>query len=114
MWYHYFEGVDAVIFVVDSNDTARIQEAQDELFGIMNHQLLRNAKLIVYANKQDLPESMSTSQVIEKLNLQTRFRNVDWHVEGTVATTGSGLYEGLDWLNESFYKRPVSRYDMTT
>ena len=24
-----------------------------------------------------------------------------WHVQGTVATKGEGLYEGLDWLSST-------------
>jgi signal recognition particle receptor subunit beta len=75
-----------------------VQEAQEELFGLMNNELLRNVKLLVYANKQDLPYSMNTAELVDKMQLHTRFRTYDWHVQGAVATTGEGLYERLDWF----------------
>jgi GTPase SAR1 family protein len=31
LWRHYFQNTQGLIFVVDSNDRERIQEAQDEL-----------------------------------------------------------------------------------
>lgn len=105
LWHHYFEGTDAVIFVVDSNDRDRIAEVQEELYSVMNHDLLRGAKLLIYANKQDLPNSMSTSEIVDKLQLSSRLRLTEWHVQGATAVSGEGLYEGLDWLNSALKKR---------
>ena len=104
LWYHYYEGADAVIFVVDSNDTDRINEAKDELYKLMDNDALRNASLLVYANKQDLPQSISTSAIVDKLELSTRMRNKNWHVQGAVGVSGQGLYEGLDWLGSALQK----------
>ena len=42
----------ALIFVVDSNDRERIGEARDELFRMLNEDELRDAALLVFANKQ--------------------------------------------------------------
>lgn len=105
LWHHYFEGTDAVIFVVDSNDRDRIAEVQEELYSVMNHDLLRGAKLLIYANKQDLPNSMCTSEIVDKLQLSSRLRLTEWHVQGATAVSGEGLYEGLDWLNSALKKR---------
>jgi len=102
LWYHYYEGADAVIFVVDCNDPDRLQEAKNELYAVMDHDSLRDATLLVYANKQDLPQSMSVSTIADKLELNSRMRRrgkgQNWHVQGAVAVSGDGLYEGLDWL----------------
>ena len=54
LWHHYFAGSDAVIFVVDSSDHERIEEARDELYSVMGDDRLRDAALLVYCNKQDL------------------------------------------------------------
>jgi small GTP-binding protein len=105
LWYHYYEGTDAVIFVVDSNDPERLQEAKEELFALMDNDALRNASLLVYANKQDLPQSMSTASIVDKLELTSRMRGKNWHVQGAVAVTGDGLYDGLDWLGTSLQKQ---------
>ena len=44
-----------IIFVVDSNDRDRIVEAREELQRMLNEDELRDALLLVFANKQDLP-----------------------------------------------------------
>merc|ERR1712061_338284 len=69
LWRYYFTGTNAVIFVVDSNDRDRIEDACEELAKILAEEELRDAALLVFANKQDLQGSMSTSEVTEKLGL---------------------------------------------
>lgn len=41
-----------LIFVVDSNDRERIGEAREELYRMLNEDELRDAALLVFANKQ--------------------------------------------------------------
>lgn len=100
LWRHYFQNTEGVIFVVDSNDYERIGEARDEMMKILNQDELRDAALLVLANKQDLPKAMSPTELIEKMGL-SKMSNRKWHVEATCATTGEGLYEGLSWLDET-------------
>jgi signal recognition particle receptor subunit beta len=56
-----------LIFVVDSNDRERVQEAKDELNKMQSEDELRDAILLVFANKQDLPNAMSCSELQDKL-----------------------------------------------
>ena len=62
---------------------------------------LVNAVLLVYANKQDLPNAMPPGEVSDKLKLNT-LNNRKWQVQGTSATRGDGLDEGLDWLSNTY------------
>ena len=89
---------------MDANDPERIQEAREELCNVMDNDHLRGASLLVYANKQDLPNSMSCSDIAEKLQLNSKFRSRPWFLQGAVAVTGEGLYEGLDWLSTTLNK----------
>jgi len=98
LWHHYFANSDAVIFVVDSNDRDRITEAANELHQVLAHEALANASLLVIANKQDLPNAVSTSDIQERLKLRNLGSNRKWFVQGASATTGNGLWAGLDWL----------------
>jgi ADP-ribosylation factor 1/2 len=52
--------------VVDSNDRDRIVEAREELQRMLNEDELRDALLLVFANKQDLPVS---KEMIKKMVL---------------------------------------------
>merc|ERR1712217_849256 len=89
-----------LIFVVDSNDRDRIADAREELHHILGADEMRDSVLLVFANKQDLPNSMTTSEVSEKLGLQN-MRNRQWYIQSACATTGDGLYEGLDWMSRT-------------
>ena len=98
LWRHYFQNTQGLIFVVDSNDRERVSEARDELNRMCDEDELRDAVLLVFANKQDLPQAMSIAELTDKLGLHA-IRNRKWYVQGTCATSGDGLYEGLDWLS---------------
>ena len=87
--------------MVDSNDRERISEANEELQKMLREDELRDANILVFANKQDLPNAMSVSEITDKLSLHS-VTNRKWFIQSTCATTGDGLYEGLDWLSNSF------------
>lgn len=89
-----------MIFVVDSNDRERVNEAHDELTKMMGEEELRNASILVFANKQDLPNAMTVAELTDKLGLHT-LRGRKWYVQAACAASGDGLYEGLDWLSNT-------------
>eukprot|EP00052_Salpingoeca_macrocollata_P033571 m.8846 g.8846 ORF g.8846 m.8846 type:complete len:183 (-) comp5307_c0_seq1:43-591(-) len=99
LWRHYFQNTQGLIFVVDSNDKERIGEAREELARMLAEDELRDAVLLVFANKQDLPHSMDAGTITDKLGLHS-LRQRNWYIQATCATTGEGLYEGLDWLSQ--------------
>ncbi|NXI46959.1 ARF4 factor, partial [Galbula dea] len=104
LWRHYFQNTQGLIFVVDSNDRERIAEAAEELQKMLDEDELRDAVLLLFANKQDLPNAMAISEMTDKLGLQS-LRSRTWYVQATCATQGTGLYEGLDWLSNELSKR---------
>ncbi|XP_078079890.1 ADP-ribosylation factor 2-like [Mustelus asterias] len=103
LWRHYFQNTQGLIFVVDSNDRERINEARDELNRMLTEGELENAVLLVFANKQDLPNAMNVAEITDKLNLHQIYQRT-WYVQATCATTGAGLVEGLSWLSNQFGK----------
>merc|ERR1712123_139050 len=98
LWRHYFQNTEGVIFVVDSNDRERAVEARDELHRMLAEDELRDAVLLIFANKQDLPHAMNAAEITDKLGLHS-MKNRNWYIQATCATNGDGLYEGLDWLS---------------
>merc|ERR1712217_468655 len=97
LWRHYYQGTQALIMVVDSNDRDRIEDAREELSKTLNEDEIREAVLLVFANKQDTPNAMAAAEVTDKLGLHS-VRQRSWHVQSSCALTGDGLYEGLEWL----------------
>jgi len=104
LWRHYYQNTQGIIFVVDSNDRERAEDAREELHRMLNEPELSEAVLLVFANKQDLPKAMKPADVAERLGLSS-LRTRVWHIQGCCATTGDGLYEGLDWLSDTLAKR---------
>merc|ERR1711868_226459 len=70
---------------------------QDKIRPLWRH-YYQNTQVLVFANKQDLPNAMNAAEVTEKLGLHS-LRNRNWYIQATCATSGDGLYEGLDWLS---------------
>lgn len=100
LWKHYYAGTDALIYVVDSSDTERLAEAGSELHRLVKDDALGNVPVLVFANKQDLPNVPSTAEVGQRLGLthnklSHQFR---WYVQPCSATLNEGLLEGLHWL----------------
>ncbi len=65
---------------------------------IISEDEMRGAIMLIFANKQDLPKAMTAAEVTDKLGLHSMTRH-SYFVQPCCATTGDGLYEGLDWLS---------------
>jgi len=100
LWKHYYENTDALVWIVDSCDADRMAECRDELFKVLNDDGLRGAAVLVFANKQDLPNAMRADVISEKLSLRS-LHGHDWYIQPCSAQTGEGIIEGLEWLHSS-------------
>lgn len=99
LWRHYYSNTDAIIFVVDSNDPERFGEAKQALHNVLQDDVLNGVPLLVFANKHDLPQAQSVSEVCKSLNLNS-ITGRKWYCQTSCAVNGDGLYDGLDWLSE--------------
>lgn len=98
LWRHYYQNTSGIIFVIDSSDRDRIDEVKKELDKMLLEDDLRNSVLLIFVNKQDLPNAMSCSEIKDKLELE-KLTNRKWYVQACCALQGNGLFEGLDWLS---------------
>lgn len=114
LWQYYLKNTHALIFVVDSSDVTRMQEARLELEDLMMRPEMAGGLLLVLANKQDLPTALPPDQVSRALRLKKIARKGKWHVQGTIGTTGNGLYEAIDWLATSLRERYRSSHRKKT
>ncbi|KAF9128913.1 hypothetical protein BGW39_004643 [Mortierella sp. 14UC] len=101
LWHHYAEDTVGIICIVDSTDDEQIEEAKTRLWRIYDEQEVKLAgtMLLVFANKQDCLNALSVAEVKERLELETRAgEGRRWRIQGSVATTGDGLLEGMEWM----------------
>mmetsp|Transcript_131951 Transcript_131951/g.358313 ORF Transcript_131951/g.358313 Transcript_131951/m.358313 type:complete len:184 (-) Transcript_131951:648-1199(-) len=103
-WRHFSTGAVGVIFVVDSSDHERMEEAREELHNLLREEQMQEATVLVYANKQDVPQALVASEVADRLGLHS-LRSKSWFVQEASATGGAGTAEGLDWLTREVRSR---------
>ena len=96
LWKYYVDGIDAIIFMIDSADKERFNEARDELMRMLNFQTLGDVPLLIYCNKRDLPGAEKVENIVQAIGLSS-MRRV-WHCQSSNCLTGEGVYEGMQKL----------------
>ncbi|KAH0566445.1 Arf GTPase arl1 [Trichoglossum hirsutum] len=96
-WRCYYANTAAVIFVIDSTDIERLGTASEELSAMLNEEELRDAALLVFANKQDQPGAKGAGEISEALKLG-ELKDRNWSIVACSAVDGRGISEGMDWL----------------
>lgn len=102
-WGAGFSKTAAVIFVVDSTEISRLDDAAKALSNLLDFPWLRpDGPLLVFANKQDVEGAMNAREISEALKLG-RLRDRRWNTIACSAINGTGIAEGMDWLVVSDY-----------
>ncbi|KAI0921468.1 Arf GTPase arf3, variant 3 [Taiwanofungus camphoratus] len=97
-WRCYFPNTSAIVYVIDSSDTARLPTSRSELLTMLSEDELAGVPLLVFCNKQDVDGARKPEEISEQLGLAGGEKERQWSVRGSCATKGEGLEEGLDWL----------------
>ncbi|XP_072026765.1 ADP-ribosylation factor-like protein 3 [Amphiura filiformis] len=103
-WRNYFENSDVLIYVIDSSDRARFEETGEELGQLLGEEKLSGVPLLVFANKQDLINAASASEIAEGLNLHT-IRDRIWQIQACSALTNEGIEDGMQWIVKNVRKK---------
>ncbi len=109
VWDVYYMNTDAIVFVIDSHDDEFFQESKSEFYKLLNNTNLRNAIILIFANKQDLPGAKTIEKLIEDYELNN-IKNHIWHIEPCSAVKGEGLVNGIKWLSEQLVFRGKNNF----
>merc|ERR1711968_89996 len=98
-WRNYFDNTHALIYVIDSADTVRMEETALELSALLDEEKLANIPLLVFANKADLLTAMEPDAIVTALNEVRPIDDRAFHICQCSATKGGGsdIQEGIDW-----------------
>ncbi|KAG0281925.1 hypothetical protein BGZ95_006433 [Linnemannia exigua] len=93
-----------IVCVIDSTSVFQLEETKAWLFEIYEDygNILRDAVLLVFANKQDRSDAMSVAEVRDRMELDTRALSQRWRIQGSSAITGEGILEGMAWMATQF------------
>ena len=113
VWDVYFVGTDAIIYVIDTHDT-NYEESKNQFYKLLENEALKNAIILIYANKQDLSGAKSVNEIIQIYEFNNIKDHV-WNIQPCSAQTGEGLITGMKWLSDQLVFRsnnnfPVNPY----
>ncbi|XP_038184671.1 LOW QUALITY PROTEIN: putative ADP-ribosylation factor-like protein 5C [Arvicola amphibius] len=95
-WDIYYSSTEFVILVIYSTDRNRNHPGA-ELCKMLAHEALQEASVLIFANKQDVKDSMNIVEISQFLTLSAT-KDHPWHIQGCCALTGEGLPAGLQWM----------------
>ena len=99
VWDVYYLNSDAIIYVIDSNDFENFEESKNQFYLLLKNEALKNAVLLIFANKQDLTTSKKISDLIQIYDFDN-IKDHIWHIQPCSALTGEGLEISYKWLSD--------------
>lgn len=80
VWDAYYLNTDAIIYVIDSSDENLQHESREEFYKLLKNEELKNAVVLIFANKQDLPTAKKDMEIIEFYGFD-KIKNHNWHLQ---------------------------------
>jgi len=109
LWDKYYAESHAVIYIIDSSDRDRLRESKEAFDKMVTSECLFGVPLLVLANKQDVPDSLTVSEVKSVFNESAhKIGRRDCLVLPVSALKGDGVNEGIQWVVQGV-KRNVMR-----
>jgi len=110
LWKSYSRKSDGIIYVVDSTDKERLEEAKIELMKLLKSPETTGLPVVILANKQDLPGSLTCNDIEKALAMHELRQNQLWHVAPTCGVTGEGLEEAVEKMADLIEKRKKGKH----
>ena len=120
VWKYYFSSTEGIIFVVDSHRRDRLTDVKEELWKVLQDDSAIKIPILIYANKQDLGDSMTADFLIQELDLKdnsTCNPNSLIHIQECSCkgdNPGAGLQEGFQWLTNQIIRLNLAKVKSTT
>ncbi|KAM9831792.1 ADP-ribosylation factor-like protein 4D [Neosynchiropus ocellatus] len=105
LWKSYTRRTDGIVFVVDSTELERMEEAKVELHKITRTSENQGVPVLILANKQDLDSALALSEMEKLLSVHELSMYTLHHVQGCSAVDGQGVQQGLERLYDMIQKR---------
>ena len=104
-WSKHIADTKGVILVLDSSEDD-VKFAKVELLKILSENRIRKAGILIFANKKDLPNAMTKSEVTKELGLNSFTRDIKQRVfvQSTHGFNDYSMIDGLNWLAKHMKK----------
>ena len=111
IWERYYKEANAVVFVVDSADMGRLEEAKAAFDEVCDNELLalHDVPVLTIANKQDLPNAVSPGDLAMSFYSQQDGLPDRTRVFAVNAIAGQGIEEAITAVVEEALVNAKSR-----
>ena len=75
-----------------------MESVKEEVDVLINEESLKDVPMLIFANKQDLPDAIKVNEIGEILNLNDVKRK-QVYIRGVCAISGDDVNEGFNWLS---------------
>ena len=94
-----FLAAEENIYCTKDTHDENYDDSKAQFYKLLETDALKNAIILIYANKQDLPGAKNVSDIIQIYELDT-IKDHIWHIQPCSAHTGEGLITGMKWLSD--------------
>ena len=109
VWDVYYMSTDAIVYVIDSQDDEYFEESKAQFHKLLAHPTLKNALILIFANKQDLPGAKDVNKLIQDYEFD-KIKDHIWNIQSCSALKGEGLITGIKWLSEQLVFRGKNNF----
>ncbi|KAJ3056285.1 ADP-ribosylation factor protein 3 [Rhizophlyctis rosea] len=110
IWEKYYTECHAIVFVVDSTDSERIEEVKDTFDRVISNDIIEGVPVLMLANKQDHAEALKVHDIKELFNpIAVKLGARDSKVLPVSALAGDGVREAIDWLCTRLERNKTNR-----
>ncbi|CAO3636130.1 unnamed protein product [Cunninghamella echinulata] len=110
IWERYYSECHAIVFVVDSTDSRRLEECKDTFETLITNDLVEGVPILMLANKQDVSNSLRVEDIKEVFNkIAVKLGARDSRVLPVSALEGNGVREAIDWLIKRLQRNKMHR-----
>ena len=103
-WRKFMDATNGLIFVVDSSDFQRIDEAREELWRVLEFDEAQGLPLLILSNKVDLTAHVTDQDIIDGLQLN-ELKDREYSLIETSALNNTGVQEGFSWISKQILNR---------
>eukprot|EP00505_MAST-04D_sp_SCG-Rhode-Island_P003844 Stramenopile-MAST_4_protein_3844 len=101
LWKNYYHEIHGAIWVVDASDVEQLAMSKECLMEDSQHEMLKGKPILLFANKQDLPQALSPVDLALKMgleNLTSSSNNVMKCTAIPVNGVDPNLMGGVKWI----------------
>ncbi len=105
LWDRYYADAQGLIYVIDSADVGRFEEATLAFEAVKEQTHLHATPIMLVANKQDLLDACGVVEIEQQFHTDRIQQGAPFSIQPMSAANGNGVSDGMKWLVNALEKR---------